>query len=166
MTNGIAEDETTAVSRVFVDVYGDKPECFKSASAVFGETIAEAMKDLYGDSGSHRNLGSVMLQVDTPTQEGKCDPVAVSSTPKALTPGPVGLSNDKLFYTQLDMAQATRDDVACHGEKQSRPMAPGIWEFKVQLPSGPAVCERDIQLPAEGQPGLTVTFKDGVEGCG
>jgi hypothetical protein len=56
--------------------------------------------------------------------------------------------------------------VLCRGEKQTIPMAPGIWEFKVQLPSGPLTCERDVQLPAAGQPGQTVSFKDGVEGCG
>ncbi len=137
--------------------------------AVFGTAAVAAALMLTacgGGSGGDDNLIYVQVKVESITQEGKCDPVAVSASPKALTPGPVGLSNDKLFYIELEMAQATPDDVACHGEKQSRPMAPGVWEFKVQLPSGPVTCERDVQLPKEGEQGLTLLFKDGVEGCG
>jgi hypothetical protein len=136
--------------------------------AVFGTAAVAAALMLSacgGGSTNDDNLIYVQVKVESITQEGKCDPVSVSSSPKALTPGPVGLANDKLFYTELDMAQATPEDVACHGEKQSRPMAPGIWEFKVMLPSGPVICERDIQMPAEGQPGLTVSFKDGDTSC-
>lgn len=137
--------------------------------AVFGATAVAAALVLGacdGGSGGDDSLIYVTVKVDSVTQEGKCDPVSVASAPKALTPGPVGLANDKLFYTELNMTQAAAGDVACHGENQTRPMAPGVWEFKVQLPSGPVTCERDIQLPAKGQPGLTLTFKDGVEGCG
>lgn len=136
--------------------------------AVFGTAAVAAALMLSacgGGATDDDNLIYVQVKVESITQEGKCDPVSVASAPKALTPGPVGLANDKLFYTELDMAQATPDDVACHGEKQTRPMAPGIWEFKVQLPSGPVICERDIQRPAEGQPGLTISFKDGDTSC-
>ena len=137
--------------------------------AVFGATVVAAALVLGacdGGSGADEQLIYVQVKVESITQEGKCDPGSVRSAPKTLAPNPPSLSNSKMFYTELEMAQATPEDVFCHGEKQTIPMAPGIWEFKVQLPSGPLTCERDVQLPAADQPGLTVTFKDGVEGCG
>jgi len=137
--------------------------------AVFGATAVVAALMLGacdGGSSGEDNLIHVMVKVESITQEGKCDPVSVRSAPKNLLPNPPSVSNSKMFYTELEMAQASADDVACRGEKETIPMAPGVWEFKVQLPSGPVTCERDVQVAAAGQPGMTLTFKDGVEGCG
>ena len=140
--------------------------------AVFGTTAVVAALMLGacdGGSGGDENLIHVMVKVESITQEGKCDAVSVRSAPKNLLPNPPSLSNSKMFYTELEMAppaNAAADNVACQGEKETIPMAPGVWEFKVQLPSGPVTCERDVQLPAEGQAGMTLTFKDGAEGCG
>ena len=139
--------------------------------AVFGTAAVAAALMLGacgGGSGGDDQLIHVMVKVDSITQEGKCDMVSVRSAPKNLAPNPPSLSNSKMFYTELEMAPpagAGADNVACVGEKETIPMAPGAWEFKVQLPSGPVSCERDVQLPAEGQPGLTVSFKDGDTSC-
>jgi len=166
MTNGIAEDETKAVSLYFANVYGDKPECVRSVSEVFGETFGEAMKDIYGGSGGDDKLVHAQFKIDSVTQDGVCEHVSVQATPKNLAPGQGSMSATKMFYTEIDMKQVKEGEVACAGEAQSsRPLGTGIWEFKVRLASGPSICERDIQLPAEGQPELTVSFKDGDTGC-
>lgn len=138
--------------------------------AVFG-TAAVAAALMLGACGGGASdddqLIHVLVKVDSITQEGKCDMVSVRAAPKNLAPNPPSLSNSKMFYTELEMAapKDAGDQPICRGEKETIPMAPGAWEFKVQLPSGPVSCERDVQLPAEGQPGLTVSFKDGDTSC-
>ena len=138
--------------------------------AVFGTAAVAAALMLGacgGGSGGDDQLIHVLVKIDSITQEGKCDVVSVRSAPKNLAPNPPSLSNAKMFYTEIEMATPpdAGDQPICRGEKQTIPMAPGAWEFKVQLPSGPVSCERDVQMPAEGQPGLTVSFKDGDTTC-
>jgi hypothetical protein len=87
MTNGIAEDETKAVSLYFANVYGDKPECVRSVSEVFGETFGEAMKDIYGGSGGDDKLVHAQFKIDSVTKDGVCEHVSVQATPKNLAPG-------------------------------------------------------------------------------
>lgn len=136
--------------------------------AVFGATAVVAALMLGacdGGSGGDENLVHVQFKIDSVTSEGKCDSASVQATPKNLTPDQNSMSATDMFYTEIEMKQA--GDVACVGEAQSsRPLGTGVWEFKVRLTSGPVVCERDVQLPAKGQPDMALTFKDGVEGCG
>jgi hypothetical protein len=137
--------------------------------AVFGTAAVAAALMLGacgGGSGGDDNLLHAQFKIDSVTQDGVCEHVSVQATPKNLAPGQGSMSATKMFYTEIDMKQAKEGEVACAGEAQSsQPLGTGIWEFKVRLASGPSICERDIQLPAEGQPALTVSFKDGDTGC-
>ena len=112
--------------------------------AVFGTAAVAAalMLSACGDYGGDEKLIYVLVKVDSITQEGKCDMVSVRSAPKNLAPNPPSLSNAKMFYTELEMATPpdAGDQPICRGEKKTIPMAPGAWEFKVQLPSGPVSC--------------------------
>ena len=138
--------------------------------AVFGTTAVVAALMLGacgGGSGGDDGLIHVQFKIESVTSEGKCDTVSVQATPKNLGPNQNSMSSTVMFYTEVTPTQVSPSDVACVGEVQSsRPLGTGVWEFKVPLNSGPVICERDVQPPAEGQPGLTLTFKDGVEGCG
>jgi len=137
--------------------------------AVFGTAAVAAALMLGacgGGSGGDDKLVHAQFKIDSVTQDGVCEHVSVQATPKNLAPGQGSMSATKMFYTEIDMKQVKEGEVACGGEAQSsRPLGTGIWEFKVRLASGPSICERDIQLPAEGQPELTVSFKDGDTGC-
>ena len=141
----------------------------QARKAVFGTAAVAAALMLGacgGGSGGDDKLIHAQFKIDSVTQDGVCEHVSVQATPKNLAPGQGSMSATKMFYTEIDMKQVKEGEVACAGEAQSsRPLGTGVWEFKVRLASGPSICERDIQLPAEGQPELTVSFKDGDTGC-
>jgi hypothetical protein len=137
--------------------------------AVFGTAAVAAalMLGACGGSGGDDNLIHVQFKIDSVTKDGVCEHVSVQATPKNLAPGQGSMSATKMFYTEIDLKQVKEGEVACAGEAQSsQPLGTGIWEFKVRLASGPAICERDVQLPAEGQSEMELVFKDGIDGCG
>jgi hypothetical protein len=100
------------------------------------------------------------LKVQSITQSGNCEDVNVKASPVELQPHPPLLANSKELITPVKLTKAA-DGVACTGQSQTNPMAPGKWKFSVMLPSDIVTCEINV-LPG-GEP---IVFKDGEQGCG
>lgn len=114
-------------------------------------------------TGTSDTLLTASFTIDSISQEGTCEVVAVKVQPKSLLPNPPKLSNGKMFYTEVTMAKPADagDAPICRGQKSTIPMSPGTWEFTAPLPSGPVSCQREV---APGTP-VVVTFKDGEPTC-
>ena len=136
--------------------------------AVFGTAaVAAALMLSACGGGGDDKLIHVQFKIESITKDGACEKVSVVATPKNLAANQGSLSATKFFYTEVNPKQIKPEDVACVGEATSaQSPGTGVWEFKVRMGDFTAVCERDVQIPAEGQPEMVLMFKDGVEGCG
>ncbi len=111
-----------------------------------------------GSSGS--SLIRTAIKVQSITQSGSCEDVNVKVMPGELLPNPPSNANKGEFVTTVKLTKAA-DGVACSGDTNTIPMAPGKWTFKAILPSNIQTCEKDV--PAAG--GVSVSFKDGDAAC-
>lgn len=137
---------------------------FKALGAL---AIAVGLVACGGSGGSANDelpLIKVNVKVKSVSQGGVCETVPVRITPKALSGAANKYSNTKQSVTEVEMTGPTDENGApmCNGEKQTLPLAPGVWEFRAPLPSDMVSCEHEVR--ADGD--LEVTFVDGVPGCG
>jgi hypothetical protein len=113
-----------------------------------------------GGGGGDAPLIRATIKLQSITQQGECEATNVKVTPVQLLPNPPSMSNSREFVTEIKLTKGA-DGVACTGENNTIPMAPGKWKFTANLPSDPAACERDIASGGN----LTINFKDGDSSC-
>jgi hypothetical protein len=137
---------------------------FKALGAL---AIAVGLAACGGSGGSANDelpLIKVNVKVKSVSQGGVCETVPVRISPKALSGAANKYSNNKQVVTEVEMTGPTDENGApmCNGEKQTLPLAPGVWEFRAPLPSDMVSCEHDVQATGD----LEVAFVDGMPGCG
>lgn len=131
----------------------------RTLGVIAGACVALALSAC-GDGGSEGALIRTAVKVQSITQSGSCEDVNVKVMPGELLPNPPSNANKGEFVTTVKLTKAA-DGVACSGDTNTIPMAPGKWTFKAILPSNIQTCEKDI--PPAG--GVTVSFKDGDAAC-
>ncbi len=132
----------------------------RTLGLVAGALVAAAALSACGDGGSEGALIRTGIKVQSITQGGSCEDVNVKVMPGELLPNPPSNANKGEFVTTVKLTKAA-DGVACSGDTNTIPMAPGKWTFKAILPSNIQTCEKDV--PAAG--GVSVSFKDGDAAC-
>jgi hypothetical protein len=136
----------------------------RALGAAVAAAVALAACGGGGSANDELPLIRANLSIKAVSQGGQCEAVPVRMTPKELK-GPANkYSNNRMMVADVAMTGPTNEAGApmCNGSAQTKPLAPGNWEFSAPLASGTMTCVRDIQSGGD----LAVSFVDGVMGCG